>query len=97
MSFLSDGKEEKNNVRSQKHAESIHFQSPSWWLWQAPNKGDLWGDSLPSHSVRAIKTNERNSLFEPVLKSNDDRKRNPAFYIIKRSLRAGGEAVISSN
>lgn len=50
MSFISDAKEKKN-VCSEKHTKSIHFQSLSWWLWQVPNKGDLWGDSLPSHNV----------------------------------------------
>lgn len=29
----------------------MYFQSWSWWLWQVPNKGDLWGDGLPSHSA----------------------------------------------
>lgn len=70
---------------------------PELVVTASPQYRRFAGDSLPSHRVRAIKTNERNSLFGPVLKSSDSRKRNPAFYVIKRSLRAGGEAVIFSN
>lgn len=58
----------------------IYFQI--CWLGQVPNKGNLWGDSLPQPQCTAVQTNERNSLFKPVLKSNGYKKCNLAFFTL---------------